>query len=81
MERKPGARYRQLERLEVAERRVLGFTYRLGSMDFPAEFFRSFFNVAGPMFRRWSALGLVMMLSQMTAEFVVLSGPGQSAVT
>lgn len=39
--------------------------------------------MAGPIFRRWSALGLVMMLSQMTASLVELTllASGHSAVT
>lgn len=49
-----------------------GSTYRLGSIGFPAALFLSFFNVAGPRFAKWSADGLVMMLSQMTAWFVAL---------
>jgi hypothetical protein len=30
----------------------------------------SFFIAAGPIFCRWSAVGLVMMVSQITASFV-----------
>lgn len=45
----------------------------------PAALFLSFFIVAGPMLARWSELGLVMMLSQMTAWLVALACPGVSA--
>lgn len=50
-------------------------------MLFPSALLLSFFMATGPMFCKWSALGLVMMLSQMTAELLVLPGPVQSAVT
>lgn len=58
-------------------------TYRLGSMVLPSALFLSFFMARGPMFLRWSALGFVMMVSQMTAELVALApaAAGQSAVT
>jgi hypothetical protein len=56
-------------------------TYRSGAMLFPSALLLSFFIATGPRFWRWSALGLVMMLSQMTAELLALSGPVQSAVT
>lgn len=59
--------------------------YRLGSMDFPAALLLSFFMAMGPMFIRWSAEGLVMMVSQMTAELETFpwgdEEEGQSAVT
>jgi anti-sigma factor RsiW len=47
----------------------------------------SFFMATGPMLARWSALGAVMMVSQMTAWFVafrpepVPPADGHSAVT
>ena len=62
-------------------------TNRLGSMVLPAALRTSFFMAMGPMFCRWSALGFVMMLSQMTAWFVALADDasppvvGHSAVT
>lgn len=58
-------------------------THRLGSIALPSALRLSFFMAMGPMFCRWSALGFVMMLSQMTAEFVAFwpSAEGQSAVT
>lgn len=61
--------------------------YRLGSMGLPAALFLSFLRVAGPRLARWSAEGLVMMVSQMTAWLVALLFPpvapaaGHSAVT
>lgn len=60
-------------------------TYRLGSMLLPSELLRSLRNATGPMLARWSELGLVMILSQMTAVLVasvalVCSSP-HSAVT
>ncbi len=42
-------------------------THRLGSTLLPAALLRNFFSAEGPMLARWSADGLVMMLSQMTA--------------
>lgn len=51
-------------------------------MLLPAALLRSFLSVAGPRLLRWSALGLVMMLSQMTAWFVWFAvAAGHSAVT
>lgn len=52
-------------------------------MVLPSELFLSFFMATGPMFFRWSALGFVMMLSQMTAELVAFwpGALGHSAVT
>lgn len=57
--------------------------HRLGSMLFPWALLRSFLSVAGPMLARWSELGLVIMLSQMTALLVALASAasGHSAVT
>jgi hypothetical protein len=48
----------------------VGTTYREGSTLFPAALFFNFFSVAGPMFARWSEVGAVMMVSQMTALLV-----------
>lgn len=45
-------------------------THRLGSTAFPFALLISFFIATGPMFCRWSAVGLVMMVSQMTASLV-----------
>lgn len=67
-------------------------SYRLGSIGLPAALFLSFFIVAGPTLAKWSADGLVMMLSQITAWFVAFFPPwplvssdprpsGHSAVT
>lgn len=50
-------------------------------MLLPSALRLSFFMATGPMFWRWSALGLVMMESQITAELVTLRAPGHSAVT
>ena len=60
-----------------------GKAHRLGSIAFPSALFLSFFMAMGPMLLRWSALGFVMMASQMTAELVALAAAaaGQSAVT
>lgn len=60
-----------------------GATYRLGSIFLPSALRLSFFMAMGPRFRRWSALGLVMMESQMTAELDEFwpAAEGQSAVT
>ena len=62
--------------------------YRLGSMLLPSALRFSFFMAMGPMLARWSALGAVMMLSQMTAWLLGASGEaavpadeGHSAVT
>ena len=46
---------------------MISFSYRLGSMGLPAALLRSFLRATGPMFAKWSALGDVMMVSQMTA--------------
>lgn len=62
-------------------------TYRLGSMLFPWALRFNFFMAIGPSFARWSALGDVMMLSQMTAWLVAFwpdtepPADGHSAVT
>lgn len=62
-------------------------TYRLGSMLLPWALRFSFFMATGPRFARWSALGAVMMLSQMTAWLVAFwpepepPADGHSAVT
>lgn len=60
-------------------------------MLLPCALRRSFRFATGPRFARWSALGAVMMLSQMTAWFVAFCPPpdpdpdpdpdGHSAVT
>lgn len=50
-------------------------------MLLPSALLLSFFIATGPMFCKWSALGLVMMLSQMTAVLLVPPGLVQSAVT
>jgi len=61
--------------------------YRLGSMLLPSALRFSFFMAMGPMLARWSALGAVMMLSQMTAWLVAFwpepepPAEGHSAVT
>lgn len=68
-----------------SEGREKGGTHRLGSILFPSALFFNFFRVAGPTFERWSALGEVMMESQMTALLVGAasgeSASGHSAVT
>lgn len=59
-------------------------TYRLGSMLLPSALLISFLLATGPILVRWSALGLVMMESQMTALLVALVElveSGHSAVT
>lgn len=61
-----------------------GGTNRLGSMLFPAALLISFLLATGPMLVRWSALGEVMMESQMMALLVALvveAESGHSAVT
>ena len=51
-------------------------TYRDGSIDLPFADLINFFIAAGPIFCKWSALGLVIMVSQITASFVVfVDGP------
>lgn len=72
---------RNSQRNQKAELPIEGETNRLGSIVLPSALRLSFFMATGPMFCRWSALGLVMIESQMTASLVAFSGPGHSAVT
>lgn len=72
---------RNSKRNQRAEFAIERETHRLGSIVLPSALRLSFFMATGPMFCRWSALGLVMIESQMTASLVALPGPGHSAVT